>query len=130
MPLHEPQFELSEEEVDERTHVIAVAGEIHVSTAPEFRQLLDAAIAKGKNAVVIDLTGTEFIDSTGLGVLLNALRRVSHRHGRMALVITNPTVRRLFEITRLDLTFDIRTTREEALQAARYDAGDSVAGAP
>ena len=119
MAFAEPQFELSEEALDERTHVISVSGEIHVSTAPEFSRRLNEAIAGGKTAVVLDLTGVEFIDSTGLSVLLNGLRRVTRAGGRMALVCTNPTVMRLFEITRLDSTFDIATTREAALEHAR-----------
>ena len=133
MAFAEPKFELSEDDLDERTHVIAVSGEIHVSTAPEFSRRLNAAIAKGKTAVVLDLTGTEFIDSTGLSVLLNGLRRVTRQRGRMALVCINPTVLRLFEITRLDSTFDIRRTRDEALQAVRggyEDGGGSTPGAP
>jgi anti-sigma B factor antagonist len=133
MAFAEPKFELSEDDLDERTHIIAVSGEIHVSTAPEFSRRLNAAIAKGKTAVVLDLTGTEFIDSTGLSVLLNGLRRVTRQRGRMALVCINPTVLRLFEITRLDSTFDIRRTRDEALQAVRggyEDGGSSTAGAP
>jgi anti-sigma B factor antagonist len=115
----EPDFQLAEDDVDQRTHVIAVTGEIHVSTAPEFSRRLNAAIARGKTAVVLDLTGVEFIDSTGLSVLLNGLRRVTRQRGRMAIVCTNPTVLRLFEITRLDSTFDIHATREEAIATAR-----------
>ena len=64
-------------------------------------------MGRGKTAVVLDLSAVEFIDSTGLSVLLNGLRRVTRQRGRMALVCTNPTVLRLFEITRLDATFDI-----------------------
>jgi anti-sigma B factor antagonist len=115
----EPKFELSEEPLDARTHVISVSGEIHVSTAPEFSRRLNDAIAGGKLAVVLDLSGVEFIDSTGLSVLLNGLRRVTRAGGRMAIVVTNPTVRRLFEITRLDSTFDILATREAALALVR-----------
>ena len=119
MAFTEPEFELSEEDLDRRTHVISVSGEIHVSTAPEFQRRLDAAISRGKTAVVLDLTETEFIDSTGLSVILNGLRRVTRQRGRMAIVCTNPTVRRLFEITRLDSTFDIHETSEDALLTAR-----------
>jgi anti-sigma B factor antagonist len=130
----EPEFQLREEDLDRRTHVITVSGEIHVSTAPEFQRRLDAAIAKGKTAVVLDLSETEFIDSTGLSVLLNGLRRVTRQRGRMALVCTNPTVLRLFEITRLDTTFDIHESREEALRTARAGyvaaADGSAEGAP
>ena len=90
MAFAEPRFDLSEEDVDERTHLIAVAGEIHVSTAPEFSRLLSAAIGRGKTQVVLDLSDVEFIDSTGLSVLLNGLRRVTRRGGRMAIVVLEP----------------------------------------
>jgi anti-sigma B factor antagonist len=115
----EPQFELSEQDLDDRTLVIAITGEIHVSTAPRFSLLLDDAIGRGKTAVVLDLSAVEFIDSTGLSVLLNGLRRVNRQRGRMALVVTNPTVLRLFEITHLDSTFDIHSSRDGALSAVR-----------
>ena len=114
MAFTEPEFQLLEEEVDARTHVITVSGEIHVSTAPEFSRRLNAAIAQGKG-LVLDLTPTEFIDSTGLSVLLNGLRRVTRQRGRMALVCTNPTVLRLFQITNLDSTFDIFEDRAAAV---------------
>jgi anti-sigma B factor antagonist len=130
----EPEFQLREEDLDRRTHVITVSGEIHVSTAPEFQRRLDTAISRGKTAVVLDLSETEFIDSTGLSVLLNGLRRVTRQRGRMALVCTNPTVMRLFEITRLDTTFDIHQTLEDALRTARAGyvatADGTSAGAP
>jgi anti-sigma B factor antagonist len=119
----EPQFELTEDTLDDRTHVISVSGEIHVSTAPKFSQRLNDAIGQGKTAVVLDLADVTFIDSTGLSVLLNGLRRVTRRGGRMAIVCTNPTVLRLFEITRLDTTFDIVRSREEALRAVRGGEG-------
>src|SRR3954465_8655097 len=123
-----------EEDVDARTHLITVSGEIHVSTAPEFSRRLNAAIALGKTGLVLDLTPTEFIDSTGLSVLLNGLRKVTPQRGRMALACPNPTVLRLFEITRLDSTFDIHPTRDEAIASVSggYNgaADRSSGGAP
>jgi anti-sigma B factor antagonist len=110
-----PKFDVVEEDLEGGTHVLAVSGEIHVSTAPELSERLNGAIADGKNRLVLDFTGVEFIDSTGLSVLLNALRRLTRSAGAMSLVCTNPTVLRLFEITRLDSTFDIVRTRQEAL---------------
>ncbi len=128
MAFAEPRFDLSEEDVDERTHLIAVAGEIHVSTAPEFSRLLSAAIGRGKTQVVLDLSDVEFIDSTGLSVLLNGLRRVTRRGGRMAIVCSNPTVLRLFVITRLDSTFTIVGSRRAALEAVSEEDPGSGAG--
>ena len=109
------QFELAEEQFDTDTRVISVSGEIHVTTAPEFSQKLNDAIAAGTRGVVIDMTGVEFIDSTGLSVLLNGLRLVGQRGGKLALVCANPTVLRLFQITNLDSTFDICADRAEAI---------------
>ena len=120
-----PRLQLDEDDVDERTGVVAVRGEIHVSTAPEFSRRLGEALERGKSHVVLDLTGVTFIDSTGLSVLLGALRDVTRRGGRLVLALANPTVLRLFEITRLDDTFEILATREEALEhiGASADGG-------
>jgi anti-sigma B factor antagonist len=101
--------------LDEHTQVIAVRGEIHVSTARDFSERLGAAIQEGRKTVVLDLTNVEFIDSTGLSVLLNGLRRITRSGGRLILACENPTVLRLFEITRLDSTFQIVATRDEAI---------------
>ena len=111
-----PHFELSSEQHDERTHVIHVKGEIHVSTAKDFAQRLDDAMSQDAGAIVLDLTEVEFIDSTGLTVLLNGQRNVTLRGGRLALAVSNPTVLRLFEITRLDSTLDIEPTLQDALK--------------
>lgn len=110
-----PKFDVVEEDLPDGAHVIAAAGEIHVTTAPELSKRLNAAIGGGRTRLVLDFSGVEFIDSTGLSVLLNALRRLTLSRGALSLVCTNPTVLRLFEITRLDATFDIVATREEAL---------------
>jgi anti-sigma B factor antagonist len=110
-----PHFELSEESSDDGACVISVRGEIHVSTAPQFAERLTAVIESGRTAVVLDMSGVEFIDSTGLSVLLNGLRLIGQRRGRLALVCTNPTVLRLFQITNLDSTFDIFGDRAAAV---------------
>ena len=123
-----PTFELSVEEVDEQTAVVSVRGEIHLATAPEFSERLNDVIAEGRTAVVVDLTEVGFIDSTGLSVLLNALRRITRAGGSLTLVCTNPTVLRLFEITRLDSTFDIHAELAPAL--ALVQAGGSTSGMP
>ena len=135
MSFASPSFDLNEESLDAQTHLIAVRGEVHVSTAPEFSERLNDAIAGGKTGVVIDMTGVDFIDSTGLSVLLNALRRVTRQQGTLALAVSNPTVLRLFEITRLDSTFDILPDRETAIARVRRGqdaakADGSTDGAP
>ncbi len=117
-----PRFELAEESRRDGTHVICVRGEIHVSTAPELAQRLTSVVDSGKTAIVLDMAGVEFIDSTGLSVLLNGLRLVNQVHGRMAIVCTNPTVLRLFEITTLNETFAIFADRAKAVAHVLQDS--------
>jgi anti-anti-sigma factor len=115
-----PRFALSDERPDSETLILTVTGEIHVSTAPAFSARLTESIAGAVDAMVIDLSEVAFIDSTGLSVLLDGLRRVTLCGGHLALVVTNPTVLRLFEITKLDATFDIQPTRAAALERVRH----------
>jgi anti-sigma B factor antagonist len=119
-----PDFELTEEEIDETRVILRVVGEIHATTAPEFSERLNAAIAQGRTGVVLDLTGVEFIDSTGLSVLLNGLRRVTRVRGTLVLACANPTVLRLFEITKLDSTFEIVADCDEAVARVRQALAD------
>jgi anti-sigma B factor antagonist len=119
VPFSPPQFELTEEEPDDRTQVISVRGELHATTASDFRERLEAAISKGKTCVVLDLSELEFLDSTGLGAILNGMRSVTRAGGRMTFACANPTILRLFEITKLDSTFEILGSRDEALMRAQ-----------
>ncbi|HEX4364527.1 MAG TPA: STAS domain-containing protein [Solirubrobacteraceae bacterium] len=110
-----PRFELSEEHSRTGAHILNMSGELHVSTAPHFAQRFSDVIYINKTAIVLDMTAVEFIDSTGLSVMLNALRVVTQIGGRLALVCTNPTVLRLFAITNLDNTFEIFDDRPKAI---------------
>ena len=124
MAFDAPNFDLTEEPLDDSSVIIKVAGEIHATTAPEFSERLNDAIAGGKTGVILDLTGVDFIDSTGLSVLLNGLRRVTRVRGSMVLACANPTVLRLFEITKLDSTFEIFPTCDDAIARLRQVAAD------
>ena len=82
-----PEFALTEDSIDAERHVVAVRGEIDLFTAPELKQKLTDAIEGGKTRIVVDLTQTTFLDSTALGVLIGAVKRLRTRDG--ALVIVN-----------------------------------------
>lgn len=125
--MDEPQLALDESDSGP-AHVVAARGEIHLSTAPQLAERLAAAVDAGHIHIVVDLSDVEFIDSTGLSVLLNLLRRLDPLQGRMVIACTNPTVLRLFEITRLEETLDIVASRADAV--ARIQDADSSAGAP
>jgi anti-sigma B factor antagonist len=95
--------------------VIAARGEIDVATAPALARRLGKVLRVRRPLVVVDLGETLFIDATGLAVLLSALRRVTRCGGRLAVACANPTVLRLFEVTKTASTFDIYPTREVAV---------------
>jgi anti-sigma B factor antagonist len=112
-----PQFSLSEENLDDQRHVVAVAGEIDLFTAPELKAALSEAVEAGRTRIVVDLTETSFLDSTALGVLIGAVKRLRSRDGVLTIVNTDPNIAKTFEITGLDQIFTIRPTRGEAIEA-------------
>lgn len=108
--------------IDEQQHgdvrVIAVRGEIDVASAPELSTRLNVAVRRTGGGVVVDLTAVELIDSTGIAVLLNALRRMTRARRRLALVCPPGPVLRALQLTRLDTTFVVRADVEAAVRAA------------
>jgi anti-sigma B factor antagonist len=113
-----PNLDVTEERPDANTRLVALRGELDVATVGRLRATLTPIIEDPTaQLVVVDLVEVTFIDSTGLMTLLNALRRLVRRGGRLVLACSNPTVLRLFEATRTDATFEIVATREQALSA-------------
>ena len=78
-----------------------------MATAPRFRQRLLAVISAGVQNVVIDLSSVDFIDSTGLGVLMGAAKRVRSAGGDIRLVSVGSRLSDLIELTRLDRVLDV-----------------------
>lgn len=94
--------------------VVTVTGEVDVYTAPKLKDELVGLIEEGKNQIVVDLEGVEFMDSSGLGVLVGALRRLKEREGTLALVCTKGPVLRILSITGLNKVFPVHQSVDEA----------------
>ena len=99
---------------DDTSCVVALTGEIDVYTAPRLKDALVEAIEGGCVDVVVDLEGVAFIDSSGLGVLVGALRRAKERSGAVRLVCTKDSILKIFRITGLDKVFPIFSDVKEA----------------
>ena len=97
-------------------NVIALRGEIDVYTAPLLRQKIVDLVDQGALNIVIDMEKVDFLDSTGLGVLVEGLKRVKTRGGNLTLVITQDKILKIFDITGLNKAFPIYGTREDAVQ--------------
>jgi anti-sigma B factor antagonist len=110
-------FDIKTEQVDsaEGAYVIALAGEVDLYTAPEFKQQLLDVIGKGGKDVIVDFSDTTFIDSTTLGVLVGGVKRLRTNNGQLSLVCNDRNITKIFEITGLDRVFTIYPTRDEAI---------------
>ena len=97
--------------------VIAVSGEIDVYTAPKLREKLIALVEAGSYQLIVDMEGVEFLDSTGLGVLVGGLKRVRAHDGWIDLVCTQSRILKVFEITGLTKVFAIHNSVDEAVGA-------------
>jgi anti-sigma B factor antagonist len=105
--------------------VLEVGGEIDVYTAPQLRERLIALVESGDRQVIVDLARVEFLDSTGLGVLVGALRRLRGVEGDLMLVCAQERLLKIFRITGLDRVF----TLYESVDAAIAN-GDGSADSP
>ncbi len=101
------------------THaVVDVKGEIDVYTAPKLREKLIELVSDGTYDVVVNLEGVDFLDSTGLGVLVGALERVKAHDGSLSLVCTQDKILKIFKITGLTKVFPIHDSVDEAAGAS------------
>jgi anti-sigma B factor antagonist len=116
------EFSIDDHRLDDDTHVIAVAGEVDLFTAPEFKERVMAPIAADVARVVVDLSDASFIDSSSLGVLIGAHRRLRARGGRLMVACDHAAFLKTFRVTGLDSVFTIAPTVEEALAAPDPDA--------
>ena len=97
--------------------VIEVGGEIDVYTAPKLRERIIELVDEGQYHLVVDLEKVEFLDSTGLGVLVGGLKRVRGHDGSLQLVCTQERLLKIFRITGLSKVFAIHGSQSEALVA-------------
>jgi anti-sigma B factor antagonist len=120
-PHRSSAFGIAQRELDSRTSVISVEGELDLSTAPRLKWMLVDSLAAGQNQLVLDLSLTRFMDSTALGVLVG-VRRKLHGEDRFAIVCAEPDVLKIFEYAGMDGAFAIFPTLDEALAYARGQA--------
>lgn len=97
--------------------VIEIGGEIDVYTAPRLRETIVNAVEAGQNRLIIDVQQVQFLDSTGLGVLVGALKRVRADGGSLDIVCTQERILKIFEITGLDKVFGLHGSVDEARAA-------------
>lgn len=109
---------------DQGFTIIEVAGEIDVYTAPKLRERLVGLVEAGSYQLIVDMEGVEFLDSTGLGVLVGGLKRVRAHDGWIDLVSTQGRILRIFRITGLNKVFNIYESVADSIAAHQVPPAD------
>jgi anti-sigma B factor antagonist len=118
MQLPVAEFRICAAVLDHDVHVVSVAGELDLHTAPDLRSSLDGAISKHPRRLVVDLGGVTFLDSTALGALVTAAKRARGAGARTVVVTDDPHTTKIFRVTALDRVLDVRRTLSDALAEA------------
>jgi anti-sigma B factor antagonist len=119
-------FETTASEVD-GVRVVSVRGELDLSTAPELEGPLEAALDGGEAPVLIDLSECEFIDSTGIAMIVRAWQQLDgdeEHAGELVIASRNDQVQRVLEISGLNLSIPIHPSRDAGLAALRGDSAE------
>ena len=109
------RFVAATEQLENGAPVVSVLGEVDLATARAFAQTLLGATEDWTGEVIVDLTACSFLDSRGLGALLATRGRLEHSSRRLALVLSNRSVMRIFQITQFDELFEIYPTLAAAV---------------
>ncbi|WP_328594290.1 STAS domain-containing protein [Actinomadura macrotermitis] len=88
--------------------VVTATGELDLYTAPRLQTALAALLRDQVDRIVVDLSGIEFCDSTGMNVLLSAMKRIDERGGSFELAAPRTAVKRILQVTGLDTVFTVR----------------------
>ncbi|MFQ5549866.1 MAG: STAS domain-containing protein [Gemmatimonadales bacterium] len=94
--------------------VVGVAGQLIVGNRHELKQKILDALDSGSRKFVIDFSATEYIDSSGLGVLVTLSKKITESEGEIRLAALNDDLRTLFELTKLDTLFELYDSVEAA----------------
>jgi|SRR5580692_760489 anti-sigma B factor antagonist len=116
------EFGIIGHELDERTSLISVEGDLDLSTAPQLKWMLVDSLEAGHDQLVLDLSLSTFMDSTALGVLIGVNRSLDVG-GRMAIACARKDLLHIFELSGMDGAFAIFATLGEALAYIQQDAG-------
>jgi anti-sigma B factor antagonist len=101
------EFVISSRRLANGTFVVAVGGEVDLYTAPELERALAEPLTEGATQLVVDLSEATFVDSTALHVFLCAARQLDREAGELIVVVPDPNVRKVFEITGLNRFFAV-----------------------
>ena len=108
-------LKVSPRTVNDSTLALDLEGEVDVYTAPLLRQAIMEQVDGGVKNLLVNLQKVEYLDSTGLGILIGGVKRLKEGGGSLRLVGPSARITRIFEITGLNKIFDVYGTEADAL---------------
>src|SRR5258708_24562856 len=108
-------LEVQTRQVDSGGTIVAPTGRLDVAGAPALKEAISEALKNGQPRVILDMEGVRFVDRTGLGSVIAALKQIRSSQGDLRLAAPNQQVRVVLELTTLDRVFPYYATVEEAL---------------
>jgi anti-sigma B factor antagonist len=117
-------FAVESEELEDGIRIFTVRGELDMNTTPELERKLDDALADSSASILLDLCACEFIDSTGIALIVRAWQRLDRGasgdgRGRLVLCSNNHQVRRLLKITGVESSISMHEQADAALAELR-----------
>jgi anti-sigma B factor antagonist len=110
-------FGITRQTIDDEVAVVAVTGYVDFDAGPALKESLVACIDAGSSHLVVDLAEAGFIDSTAIGILVGALKRLEESGGSLVVVCTNENVQSIFELVGLDEVINLHRSRDDAISA-------------
>ncbi|MGD0455185.1 MAG: STAS domain-containing protein [Solirubrobacteraceae bacterium] len=117
-------FAIDRRQLDHRTSVISVEGDLDLASAPRLKWMLVDALDEGHDQLILDLSLATFMDSTALGVLVGVNRSL-HDGGTLAIVCARANLLKIFELSGMDGAFAISPTLEHALARVNPPAAEA-----
>ncbi|HEX6687401.1 MAG TPA: STAS domain-containing protein [Solirubrobacterales bacterium] len=116
-------FEVESQELEDGIHAFTIRGELDMNTTPDLERELDGALAESNASIMLDLSECEFIDSTGIALIVRAWKQLDGNgdkgRGQLVLCCVNHQVRRLLKITGVEGSISMHEQRDAALAELR-----------
>ena len=110
-----PELRITTAQIGSSAYVVSLAGEIDVANAGRLSEECGRVLDLGATRVVVDLVGLSFMDSVALGTLTKEAKRIRAADGECVVVVDDPRILRVFELTGLDRVFRIERSLAEAI---------------
>jgi anti-sigma B factor antagonist len=111
------EFEVGAVQLNDTVHAVTIQGDVDIATSPQVKEVIGNIMAGGCHNLIIDLQGVRYIDTTGMVVLVHALKRIREKQGRIVIVCVNARICKFFALTGLQHVFTIYDSIESALKS-------------